>query len=267
LILALEEKEAEVKRHFKAMGASENENIYIHSAIAPEKPIDDLRPIISEKKPVLVVIDPLFWFMRVKDSNDYAGVTNSFEPIIQLARDYGSHLMFVHHLGKGDRQGADAILGSTAIFGAVDAGIILKRNENYRTISSQQRYGQDLDETVLNFDEESKTVSLGETKQEVDTDKVGEEILEALAGPDSPLTEAEINNEVTGKTKLKRDALRKLVVLGKITRTGLGGKKDPYKYQLVDKSPVFDVPNVSNYIGEQGNMNLTPPAKEELPSV
>ncbi len=73
--------------------------------------------------------------------------------------------MLVHHNGKAERADpTDAILGSTAIFGAVDAALILKRTGRYRTLQSSQRYGTDWTETTLEFDPVTRSLSFWECK-------------------------------------------------------------------------------------------------------
>ena len=67
-----------------------------------------------------MIVDTLFRFVRVKDSNDYAVVTAALERLHALARASGTHLMAVDHAGKAERSGGDAVLGSTGLFAAVD---------------------------------------------------------------------------------------------------------------------------------------------------
>ncbi len=125
--LALEEKRAEVRKHFKKMGAFGDEEIYIYASTAPEDALVQIRKVAEEKKPVLLIIDPLFRLARVKDGNDYVQVTNALEPLLSLARETGTHVLVVHHAGKGDRTGGDSILGSTAIHGSVDTAIFIRK--------------------------------------------------------------------------------------------------------------------------------------------
>ncbi len=102
----------------------------------------------------------------------------------------------------------------------------LKRTETMRTIQTVQRIGQDIPETVLQFDVESRSLSLGEEKIAADLQAIGETILEFLRGTDEPKTETEIDGAVEGKTGQKRMALRGLVTQGKISREGVGRKGD-----------------------------------------
>jgi RecA-family ATPase len=231
LYLALEEKRSEVRKHFKAMGATGEEEIFIHAASAPMDALQKIRPIVAEKKPVLIIIDPLFRLVRVKDGNDYIQVTQALEPLLVLARETGAHVLCVHHAGKGDREGGDSILGSTAIFGTADTALIMRRSERYRTLCSRQRYGEDLPETVLQFDSETRTITLGASKEQEEVNRLKDSILEFLKGQKEAVTEQEIKENVEGNNRHKQTALRELVTEKKVERQGKGGKGDPFKYK------------------------------------
>jgi hypothetical protein len=231
IYLALEEKESEVKRHFRDMGASGAEPIFVLSSSLPEKGLADLPSAIERFKPVLVVIDPLFRAVRVADENKYSLMTAALEKVISIARNTGTHIMCVHHLGKGDRSGADAILGSTAIRGAFDANLMLQRKNDQRTITSEQRYGDDLEETILNYDPVTRVIHLGDAQAVIAKNNIKNEILHFLGSATTPQTESDIDSSTPGKTVSKRAALRELFAEHKILRTGHGGKGDPFKYQ------------------------------------
>lgn len=244
---ALEEKRAEVKRHFKDMGATGEEEIYIYAGSAPLDALIQIRKITETIKPVLIIIDPLFRLTRVKDGNDYASVTQALEPILALARETGSHVLCVHHTGKSDRHGGDSVLGSTAIFSSVDTLVLMKRHEHYRTIQTIQRYGEDLEETTLHYDKERRTLEIGESKEKEDITAIEKTIIEFLFSQTEPVIEAVIMDEVEGRTGLKRKALREQVREGKIKRDGKGGKGSPFKYTCSLVPIIY---------GEQGNENL-----------
>ncbi len=232
LYLALEEKRSEVKKHFEALGATGEEEILIHAEHAPAGALAAAREAIRQHKPVLVIVDPLLKFARVKDANDYAQVTAALEPLLVMARGSGAHLLLVYHAGKGEKaDSVDAALGSTAFAGAVDTLLVLKRSERYRTLQTVQRYGQDLPETLLEFDAERRAVGIGAEKSEAEVIRIGEAILEYLAGCASEPTEPEICEGVEGKAAVKRAALRELVSGGRVTRTGGGKRGDPFRYR------------------------------------
>jgi hypothetical protein len=222
------------------MGATGEEAIYVFAATAPADALEQIRAIAEREKPALIIVDPLFRFARVKDGNDYTQVTQALEPLLALARETGAHVLCVHHLGKNERSGPDAILGSTAIFAAVDTALILNGGERSRTISSRQRYGVDLEECIVHFDPQRRLITLGGSKEQEDINRIGQAILDVLAAQEEdqeggrPLTEPEINDNVEGKTTLKRSALRELVTQEKVDRRGKGGKGDPFKYALKD---------------------------------
>ena len=177
-----------------------------------------------------MIIDPLFRFTKVRDTSAYAEITAALEPLLLLSRETGTHVLCIHHLSKGNGQGGDSLLGSTAIFGSVDTLILLKRHDSYRTIKSIQRYGTDLPETILNFDSDQRTVTVGKSKEDTDLDNLKDVLLDYLSSSGEPLTEAVISEEVEGRTTVKRKALRELVTEDKVIRTGKGGKSDPFTY-------------------------------------
>ena len=248
LYLALEEKIAEVVKHFKAMGATESDPIFIFAGISPQDGLTQLKETVVTHKPVLVIIDPLFRFTRVKDGNSYTEVTAALEPLIDLARKSGSHVLLVHHGGKGERIGGDSILGSTAIFGSADTAFIMKRTETTRTVYSIQRYGPDLEEIVLTMDEDSGWITASGSKHNHDIDLSKTAILEFLANQSEPIEEKEILDHVEGRKALKVKAVRALVTEGKVERTGEGKKGNVFKYKML----VSLFPTI---YGEQGNKN------------
>ena len=233
IYLALEEKRTEIKRHFKDMGATGSEEIHIYTGGTPADAIKQIREAVEQIKPVLVIIDPLFRLTKVKDGNDYIQVTNALDPLLRLARDTGTHVLCVHHSPKGERNAEDCILGSQAIFGSVDTLMVMKRHEHYRTLQTIQRYGDDLEETILNFDKTTRLVTIGDSRQQEDVNILEKAIIEFLSTQTEPVTEAIINQGVEGSIKFKCKALRELVDENKINREGKGAKGNPFKYSPI----------------------------------
>jgi hypothetical protein len=108
---ALEEKRAEGHRHFRAMGARGDADVRFFIAPSPEDGLHHLREATERERPVLIVVDPLLRFVRVRDANDYAVVTAALEPLVTLARETGAHVLAVHHEGTLTRDGGDGIFG------------------------------------------------------------------------------------------------------------------------------------------------------------
>lgn len=231
--LGLEEKRSEVKGHFRSMGATSDDPISVFIAPSPQDGLSKLHEVAERERPALIIVDPILKMVRVRDSNDYAIMSAALEPILTLARETGAHVLGVHHLGKGGHSGGDALLGSTAIFAAVDTAFFLKRSERYRTLSSIQRYGEDLEEIVLVMDPETQIISSGGKRKEADERQVGEAILEYLKTKSEPVEEKEIHEVVEGRKGIKVRALRILVEQDKVLRQGEGKRGSPYLYSFL----------------------------------
>jgi hypothetical protein len=238
VILALEEKRAEVINHFRIMGGID-EAVHLHTGAAPgnsKQGLAALAAAITLYQPALVIIDPVFKLVRVKDSSDYAELTRELEPVIELARNSGCHIAVTHHLGKMVRDGGDDVLGSTAIFGAVDTlALMRRRKDQQRTLETIQRYGKDLNEVVVPLDEVSGTVSLGIGVVELKVTEAKDRVRETLgrfaadywADSTKVRESAELDRNVTIR------ALKELVEDGSAEVRGAGKPRDPFQYRLL----------------------------------
>jgi hypothetical protein len=272
--LVLEDKRSEVRRHFRAMGATGDEPVRFVFRQPTDQLIGQLHDLAAKEHPGLIVVDTLQRLIRAKDLNDYAETTAKLTPILTLARETGATVLLVHHAGKSTRKGIDAVLGSTALTGSVDNIFIVSRTDKFRLLSSIQRIGPDLPETVITLDPETGRITAGPTRHEADRGTVEAAIVAALQSTTLPQNEAELDAAVEGRTALKHEGLRALVRAGGVTRLGRGGKADPYRYAVlvpeagnkqpdpvgVPDSSCFLVPSTSR---EQGNKN---PLRREYPN-
>jgi hypothetical protein len=192
---------------------------------------------LATHRPALAVVDPVLKLVRVRDANDYAVMSGALEPLIELARRYDCHLMLSHHLGKSDRTDGDDILGSTAIFGAADTVLIMKRREQGRVISTIQRYGDDMPETVIILDAETGELSAAGEVATLQLRQAADAVL-AVVG-EEPLAEVDIRERVGGNASVCSRAIRHLVETGRLVRTGAGKKGMPYLYaaKMLDSLP------------------------------
>lgn len=245
IYLALEEKRSEVKKHFRAMGCVD-EKIFVHAASAPEGALMHLANLIEEMKPGLVIIDPLFRFIRVSDLNDYAKVTTALEPLIDLVRRTGCHIMCVHHTNKGMSKNGDNILGSTAIFAAVDASLNLERSENNRFLNIIKRYGSDLENQQLNMDPLTRKVELIGSKEEFEVDSTIKKITQYLTNCTISIREQDLMEYCSVKTSTFKKALKKALEDDLIERKNSGLKGDPYEYQKVKNASSHIEINIGN---------------------
>jgi len=239
IYLALEEIRAEITTHFRRMD-SNGEDVLVHTGKAPANPLKALSEKIEEVSPALVIIDPLSRFLRLADFNNYGEVAKELELLIDLARDSGSHILALHHNSKGERDGGDSLLGSTAFFAAVDTLLTMRRREGSRFLYSEQRYGENLPEIVVNLDAQTGKVTAGGTLEMTQIDAYRLKVLDALG--DETLAETDIKDRVSGNTTLTGKALRVLCTDRVVTRTGEGVKGDPYLYAKSEKSSILDFP-------------------------
>jgi archaellum biogenesis ATPase FlaH len=243
--IALEDRRADVRRHFRTMGATGEEPIHFVFAAQGEDAIAQLQEIVARERVVLVIIDTLQRLLRAKDLSDYAEVTTRLTPLLSLARETGAAVVFVHHAGKSvAREAVDMPLGSTALAGSVDSVLVLRRQDGRRTLESVQRVGTDLEPILVTLDDAGRPVPAG-SLEEAERQQLEGELLEALAHADRPLSREDWFDQVEGRRAVKLTAFRRLVEAGRVVYTGTGRRGDPRCYSLPSQFPVPPVPTIS----------------------
>lgn len=238
IYLALEDKKSEVIEHFRAMGVTTaGENILIHVGPAPHDPkevMKSLRELVNEHNPVLIIIDTLLRFIRLRDANDYPSVIAALDPLLELARSSGCHIMALHHTVKaGGRQDGDSILGSTAFFATADTILTMEKNTSgVRTLKSVQRYGDDMPQTILVMDPNTRRItSATGTSIKCDSD-IEFQITIMNTLKDGSLSESAIRTKIKGDNKKIAEALQAMVDSGSIFKIPNPGRGGGYKYSL-----------------------------------
>ena len=223
---------AALAARLEAMGGADDLPLTVYHGPRPDDPLAFLAEGIEQTSATLAVIDPLFRMFDFPDGNDYAAVTASTAPLIELAGATGCALVFIHHSRKGGGAGGEEALGSTAIFGAVDTLISVKRADDVRTAYSIQREGVDMPETLLVLAADG-TIDIGQTRRKADDAEAQQGILEFLAdcGEKAP-TRNDIETAMQGRTDRVRRALATLVKRGEVARHGEGRKGHPYRFTL-----------------------------------
>lgn len=226
LYLALEDKRSELQAAFHRLGMASAE-LLVHTGRAPQMAMPALRRVIKRHRPVLVVIDTLQKFMRIEDLNDYAKVNKAMEELLDVARVSGAHIMVLHHFNKAATGGGDGLLGSTALFGAVDCLLEMHKRDDCRTLASTQRYGVDLPETIVAIDEHTGAVRANGVAEQLASSRVRQQVLGAL---DEPRTFDQLRDQLRmGPNTLQR-LLREMMQEGSLSRVGSGKSNDPYRY-------------------------------------
>jgi AAA domain len=229
--LALEEHRGRVVARFRDLGATDEDEIHLLIGPAPEQALTMLRQTIAELHAKVAIIDPIQRLTRLENINDYSEVSNATEPLIALARDTSCSVVFSHHLGKGEREGADQILGSTALFGSVDTAILMRRRQDKtRTIESFQRYGEDLESSVLGHSDENGSSWIVGTAESVDAAAAQQAVLDLLGASEAPMARDGIEEAIPIRSEDIRSALSELVKKGTIVRSGEGKRGHPFTY-------------------------------------
>ena len=236
LQFSAEGKRSELRQSLERAGVTLDDRIWIYTGPTVESPIDALETALAHYRPNLVIIDTMIRWVPVNDANDYTEMSRVTEAIATMARMSGSHIMMLHHASKADRDVGDAVLGSTAIFGSVDTLLAMRSKDGRRTLESRQRYGNDMEEIVLELDQGTGLLMAAGSLEEVEQRDVREAI---LGHAQDGMSRQQIVDGVEGKAVLIGKALRQLVIEGYLERLGAGTRSDPTVY-LVHQEPRRD---------------------------
>ena len=236
LQFSAEGKRSELRQSLERAGVTLDDRIWIYTGPTVESPIDALETALAHYRPNLVIIDTMIRWVPVNDANDYTEMSRVTEAIATMARMSGSHIMMLHHASKADRDVGDAVLGSTAIFGSVDTLLAMRSKDGRRTLESRQRYGNDMEETVLELNQGTGLLMAAGSLEEVEQRDVREAI---LGHAQDGMSRQQIVDGVEGKAVLIGKALRQLVIEGYLERLGAGTRSDPTVY-LVHQEPRRD---------------------------
>jgi hypothetical protein len=233
--IALEGRKADHLSHFRQFHLTEEEGKRLQMYIGPAKPglMKAMMQMAGEQKPALIIVDTLQRLLQVKSMDDYAEVTKAFDPVIQCARESGAALLLIHHAGKAtDRDPLDSVLGSTAISGSVDNTLILTKLRGFRTLTTRQRIGPDLEERVIRLTDDGR-VLLGDMREQAEMRAVMDTLYKALANaPEVRLTSSQWLELVEGRKQTLLRGIRQLVTEGTISCVGSGTKHSPYVYSV-----------------------------------
>ena len=110
-----------------------------------------------------------------------------------------SSLYFSFSLSKRERGGGDQILGSTALFGSVDAVLLIDRQKAKRTFHTIMRYGNDWPLSELTFlDETKKLILIAHEEMDLDAE-MRTNIETFVRRKQTPQSEKEIDAGISGR--------------------------------------------------------------------
>ena len=237
LYFCAEENERQIKARLRNMDIPDafKENGKLIFTLPNKTPPNDyLANMIREHNATLAILDTWAKFnRRIKDVNDYAAVEESMDVYSRMSKDLNMHIMNNHHSGHEDRQGAGSGLGSTSFGAGVDTPMKLtKKQDGKRVLSTDQRYGDNIEDEVLYLDKTTDRLSTGGALAFVTQTRVSAEIVELLRISKKNLTREDIEHQVTGKTAEVRKAIGGLVSSNQVRRDGAGKKNEPFTYSV-----------------------------------
>ena len=101
----------------------------------------------------------------------------------------------------------------------------------------------------MEFDQETRTLSLGSSKEDVEQNRIALEILHFVEKQAEPQLTASILEGVEGRKQVKLRALKHLTESGQLLKLGVGGKIDPFRYAIANSGLV--VPTQDRELGNQ----------------
>lgn len=244
--LNLEGPEDVPKEHFKALGLRQEKAklyfIHTHAPRSGAEGLERLKATLEEYNGVkLVVIDIIGKLFRLPNNDDYVAVGLAVEELERIAKQYQTHILFLTHAKKRQTDDSgDGAIGSTAFRGGTDCNIFLKKIGQRRTIETEQRWGNPIEEpTFLAYDSARREMTLGKTvdaeedetadsRSQRNLERIETELLAALVNPLTPEskehgpTQGELFAAVKGKTTAKLQVLDTLTSSGRLTEKKYG---------------------------------------------
>lgn len=142
----------------------------------------------------LIILDPLSKALDITDGNSYQEVYRKMDPILEFALERRTHILAIHHSHKAVSEGGDAVMGSTAFTGAVEAVMLLRRDleTGHLLFSTLNRWAEAVPEQVIEFDGATRRVSLRGNRDQATIEDAEKKVLALLAFATGPLTTKEI---------------------------------------------------------------------------
>jgi AAA domain len=125
--------------------------LLLHQGIRLDVPasVAELRAIVADARPVLVVLDPLV-MLHSGDENKPSEMARVIRPLTEIAAEFETCVVIVHHVNKpsSDRKPtrlAQRFRGASSFAGATDANVILDRVGDSIHVRAEFRDAEDTD--------------------------------------------------------------------------------------------------------------------------
>lgn len=186
----------------------------------------------AQKTPYdLIIVDTLFDISPVKDINDYTQTKAAVAALEGVVRPTGAHVICAHHANKGIGNGAHRVLGSTAIFGTVDALLLLGKTPKGLTFTAELRHSPAVPKTVLIRN--GSTFSLGKVLDGgTQSDSLHERVESLLFRANQPVDIGAMIDTLNVSRKSLLPVLSSMVKNKTVICSGPGTKGSPRLYAL-----------------------------------
>ena len=225
LYLALEDGERRLKSRLLKQGGTGNDQFFIETAATWKGGITTLTAYLKEYPSTgLIIIDTLFMFSPIQDTNKYSDTYAPISAIQRMATEKETPIILIHHTKKGAKGDtgetwADEGMGSQGINGACDTIILLKKPDG-KSEGTMRIKGRDVEEKCFNviFDKDICSWRITGVGEIVKAEPQAQaEVLSLLekAGPGGMKT-GDIANTLGKKTNAILDSLNNLLNKGKV---------------------------------------------------
>ena len=150
LILAVEEHPRDWHLRLREFGMRPEDPIHVHGGklTGLHGSMAVLRAYVLEHDIRLVILDTLsrFWSDVIEEESNNIAVGRTVDPFLELARETGAVVLFIHHERKAGGEEGRGIRGGSALFGLVDQALIMERrpggDRSLRTLKALGRYSE-----------------------------------------------------------------------------------------------------------------------------
>jgi hypothetical protein len=189
----------------------------------------------------LVIFDTISAFAPWKSENDSAEVMGTITPLNRLTRA-GLAGLLIHHIGKADQSEGRAARGSTALAGAVDVLLEMRRHkpddltDRRRVLSGLGRFDEVPEQLVITLNEDGSGYTAEGDRRALAARELAEAIRGTLpVGP--PGTKADdVHKSLPEFGRPRRGdvmtALQKGAAAGQWTSGGTGKRGDPRRFWI-----------------------------------
>jgi putative DNA primase/helicase len=191
----------------------------------------------------LIVIDTTSAFAPWKSENDAAEVQGTLTPLNRLTQA-GHAVLLVHHIGKADQSEGRAARGSTALAGAADIILELRRykadnaDDRRRVLKGMGRFDEIPTEIVIELAANGSGYTAEGDRKETEARELHAAILDNLPTGDPGKTPNEVHAFLPPENRPTVAAVRKALAegakAGHWATAGRGVKGDPMRYWIVE---------------------------------